>query len=57
MYVKNEYDFHNAYKDGDQNTDLPCGQLHDNVDILKSGANLKQVKMNFPQGFPHSGTR
>lgn len=36
------YAFYNAYKDGDQNTDLPCGQLDDIANILKSDANMEQ---------------
>jgi hypothetical protein len=33
MCLKDDYSFDIAHKDEDQNTDLPCGKLNDNVDI------------------------
>jgi len=46
IYLKVDYAFQNVHKDEDQNTDIPCGQLDDNVDISKYALELEQVNMN-----------
>ena len=46
--LKNEYYFHNDYNDGDQNTNIPCDKLYENLETLKYDADLKQLKMKFP---------
>jgi len=47
IYLKDDYSFHNAHKDEDQNIDLPRGQLADNVVILEYALELEQVNTKF----------
>ena len=54
--LKNGYAYHNAGKDGDQNTDSPCDQLDYNVGTYHSDAKLEQVKLKLPEGIQHFGT-
>jgi len=39
--LKDDYAFHNAHKVEDQDTNLPCGQLDDNVGISKYALELE----------------
>ena len=50
IYLKNGYSYHNAGKDGDQNTDSSCDQLDYNVDTYHSHAKLEQVKLKLLEG-------
>jgi hypothetical protein len=56
IYLKDDCAFHNAHKDEDRSTDLPCGQLADNVGISESSLELEQVNVNFLEAIQHSGT-
>jgi hypothetical protein len=55
-YLKDDCVFHNARKDEDRSTDLPCGQLADNVGISESSLELEQVNVNFLEAIQHSET-
>jgi hypothetical protein len=41
IYLKDDCAFHNAHKDEDQSTDLPHGQLADNVGISEFALELE----------------
>jgi hypothetical protein len=57
IYLNDDCAVHNAYKDEDQNIDLPCGQLIDNVEISESSLELEQVNVNFLEAIQYSGIR
>jgi hypothetical protein len=41
LCLNDDYAFHNAHNDEDQNIDLPYGQLDDNVGIYESSLELE----------------
>jgi hypothetical protein len=54
--LKDDCAFHNACKDEDQNIDIPCGQLTNNVGISKSPLEPEQVNVNFLEAVQHPET-
>jgi hypothetical protein len=54
--MNNGHDYHDAGKDGYQNTDSPCDQLGYNVGTYHYDSQLEQVKLKLLEGIQHFGT-